>query len=267
MQYIQENDKSKYCKYFINTNLHLKQLLEPISMSQYLLKSLLQNDNILTICKNKNNLNNEFIIKMDHGFRLYNEMFMNNYIVYHNIQGFTRYFYLYSCIDELNPYNHLLDDFNDSESSKMRLYGLITPYFALGSLQTFDWSNETIPQLKECFKMTCKNYMNASTHGFIHGNLHANNVMITNSFTTYIIDYQYACIYTHDNLYSYIAKDFIKLFSSPFKIDLDFTEILEFLKPLSSSFRNTTLSDFELIYKLIDNSSALTAILEPKVIA
>lgn len=118
-------------------------------------------------------------------------MTRKEYDISHKLQGipgFIRFLCITSCNDDLKLYRHDQSSIcHDTEASTPH-YLLVMPYFSHGSFQNYAWQDQPINLFKSCLKQLILSLATAYIkHGFLHVDIHMNNVMIKPTKRTHIL--------------------------------------------------------------------------------
>jgi serine/threonine protein kinase len=111
-----------------------------------------------------------------------------------NLPNFIRYYCKFICFDDLletiKNYD-LSSTYRLCEKGKNQIGILTMNYYSLGSIGTYKWNEKNLQELKNVLKQTVYSYILAfSRLGFIHGDLHCDNVLLKNK-RVFEIDYDF----------------------------------------------------------------------------
>lgn len=97
------------------------------------------------------------------------------------IPGFINFICLFQCHDDPETYKHPFKDIPlcQGNADTPRVYGLVMPYLSLGSFRDYSGWVEHPQRFRACFLQLVWSLYEAYTeHGFIHNDIHLNNVLI-----------------------------------------------------------------------------------------
>lgn len=111
-----------------------------------------------------------------------------------DLPNFIRYYCKFVCFDNIKKIiknEGLIGTYYLCKSGREQIGILAMNYYKLGSIGSYPWNENNINVLKNVLKHTVYTYLNAYLKlGFIHGDLHADNVLIKEK-TVCEIDYYY----------------------------------------------------------------------------
>jgi hypothetical protein len=107
------------------------------------------------------------------------------------LRGYIRFLCFFTCTDDFmrhpNSSNKKLCDSTKNKTMDV----IIMPYYELGSLGDFSWSNENIVELQLCIKqLLLYSIVNFERYGLIHGDLHAKNILLKKTDNNYPLKYK-----------------------------------------------------------------------------
>ena len=193
-----------------------------------------------------------------------------------NIYGFVKYHCYFTCNDNLQKYNDV-NDVNDIVICEGRGTSngiIIMPYYSLGSIKTFNWSDNNFDQFKNIILQVVLSLYNAYLiEGFLHQDIHLENVLLKTNLNKKI-EYMYPKITLYSNLiikiidfansrlFDFRSQDTDKLFNADLqnffiriKLDLKFDNNL--LMILNGNPENYILNLIETINKLEYNKISI----------
>jgi hypothetical protein len=165
---------------------------------------------------------------------------------------------------------------------------IIMPYFELGSIGFYSWTNENINLLRTCIKHSILTYISAFVVGYLHGDFHPGNVLLkktkqtsisylfddigeisnieTNGMRTWIMDFENTREINKNNnadlldFYFDIQKFFILLQDQRFIRNIDKTSTVPLLQIINHYMNHLLYPDLNFIHKVlhyIENISLL----------
>lgn len=171
------NSGSPNIKYFINCN----NLKEKEKYNSIEVKDFLKNDNEIYIFKAfvKSALFQKYsnvVLKIgQHDKTILKEYEIGKQL--QNVPGFIKYICLIDCFDEFTQGKKKIC--NASQEGKNSKHILVIPYLKIGSVAKYNWTQDNFHILQSLIKqvlMSC--YFAYEKHGFIHNDMHLDNVMI-----------------------------------------------------------------------------------------
>ena len=225
-----------------NTNTREWLIIKNIILNQKVMEGLLDNNMKVVIKINtKENIDKEYNINKQ----------------LENFKGFVRYICKFSCKDDLNKYKHDDGSWNEGfcdPNGKDKTNTIVMPYYKLGNIRQYPWNKDTFDIFKKLIKNVVKILIYTNKEiGFLHNDLHLDNIMITNNCKVRIIDFELSTINEDDKSnYKKLGMDFRKLFSdiglllfiNPYTID----NIIRF----TTKMREVVVVNIDDIYCLID---------------
>jgi hypothetical protein len=164
-----------------------------------------------------------------------------------------------------------------SEGSQMKI--IIMPYFEMGNIGEYSWTNENIKQLRSSIKQALLSNISAFTKGYLHGDFHPRNMLLTqakqntidylldgidavfdietNGVSTMIIDYENMREVTKENkkdlidFYFDIYKFFVLLQDYRFIKNIDKTTVTTILQIINKNMENLIYPDMDFIKNII----------------
>jgi serine/threonine protein kinase len=164
-----------------------------------------------------------------------------------------------------------------SEGSQMKI--IIMPYFEMGNIGEYSWTNENIKQLRSSIKQALLSNISAFTKGYLHGDFHPRNILLTqakqnkidylldgidavfdietNGVRTMIIDYENMREVTKENkkdlidFYFDIYKFFVLLQDYRFIKNIDKTTVTTILQIINKNMENLIYPDMDFIKNII----------------
>lgn len=152
-------------------------------------------------------------------------------------KGFVKYICVFECEDDFRKIRNTTSHICRGPGSSMKV--LLMPYFPLGSLASYRWTDENLLLFQTCLKHSVLSVLSAyANHSIIHGDFHAGNVLLkptksssltysfqtltitvpTHGIRTWIMDFentsiadtrtQYGMIMAMNNLYFDLKKFF-----------------------------------------------------------
>jgi predicted unusual protein kinase regulating ubiquinone biosynthesis (AarF/ABC1/UbiB family) len=165
---------------------------------------------------------------------------------------------------------------------------IIMPYFELGSIGFYSWTNENIKLLRTCIKHAILTYISAFFLGYLHGDFHPGNVLLkktkqtsisylfddigeisnieTNGIRPWIMDFENTREINKNNnadlldFYFDIQKFFILLQDHRFIRNIDKTSTVPLLQIINHYINHFLYPDLNFIHKVlhyIENISLL----------
>jgi hypothetical protein len=183
----------------------------------------------------------------------------------YKIKGFVKFICYLECNDNfLNYPNEKRNFLCNGNGSQMKI--IIMPYFEMGCIGFYSWTNDNIKTLRTSIKHAILSYITAFTYGYLHGDFHPANVLLkktkqtsidylfdgigeiknieTNGIRTWIMDFENTRSITKENqrdvmdFYFDIQKFFILLQDQRFIKNID---------------KTTTLSVMQVIHKYMNS--------------
>jgi serine/threonine protein kinase len=164
-----------------------------------------------------------------------------------------------------------------SGGSQMKI--IIMPYFEMGNIGEYSWTNENIKQLRSSIKQALLSNISAFTKGYLHGDFHPRNILLTqakqntidylldgidanfnietNGVRTMIIDYENMREVTKENkkdlidFYFDIYKFFVLLQDYRFIKNIDKTTVTTILQIINKNMENLIYPDMDFIKNII----------------
>jgi serine/threonine protein kinase len=205
----------------------------------------------------------------------------------YKLKGFVKFICYFECNDDFLSHpsktrNHLCN----GVGSQMKV--IIMPYFELGSIGFYSWTNENIKLLRTCIKHAILTYISAFFLGYLHGDFHPGNVLLkktkqtsisylfddigeisnieTNGIRTWIMDFENTREINKNNnadlldFYFDIQKFFILLQDHRFIRNIDKTSTVPLLQIINHYINHFLYPDLNFIHKVlhyIENISLL----------
>ena len=95
----------------------------------------------------------------------------------YKLKGFVKFICYFECNDNFLEYpNEKRNYLCHGEGNQMKI--IVMPYFELGSIGGYKWTTENITVLRSCITHALLSYINAFTHGYLHGDFHPGNVLL-----------------------------------------------------------------------------------------
>lgn len=124
--------------------------------------------------------NQHIVIKIGPSETLKKEYLIGQILKY--IPGFIRYICAMTCNDDLTRYSEDPQaKICHGSSTDPMMNVIIMPYFNIGSVRTYDWINH-LNQFKSALKQIVLSlYFAFSQHGFLHNDIHLDNVLLSHT--------------------------------------------------------------------------------------
>lgn len=198
----------------------------------------------------------------------------------YKIKGFVKFICYFECNDNFLLFpNKTRNYLCNGVGSQMKV--IIMPYFELGSIGFYLWTNENIKILRTSIKHSILTYITAFVLGYLHGDFHPGNVLLkktkqtsityvfdnigeisnmeTNGFRTWIMDFENTREINKNNkadlldFYFDIQKFFILLQDHRFIRNIDKTSSLPLLQCINHYMNLLIYPDLNFIHKVLDN--------------
>jgi hypothetical protein len=211
-----------------------------------LLDILYQNDNETAIIL-KGIYENKKDIVLKIGIKIYIDKEFEIAEKLKELPNFMRYYCKFICFDNIHEIiknKNMISTYNLCINGKDEIGILTMNYYKLGSIGNFNWKIEDLDILKNILKQTIYCLLMAYINiGFIHGDLHCDNILLKNKRVEYID-------YTFTNLkidtYEVRIMDFEK---SRIDKKLEFKIFLDNIQKLFDSIRNNDRYKIKFNYK------------------
>jgi hypothetical protein len=95
-----------------------------------------------------------------------------------NLKGFIKFYCFFTCNDDFREFfKGKREGICKGPGGQMQV--IIMPYFPMGSIASYTWTNDNINVLKSCLYAACLCYIDANVKKhFIHNDFHAANIMM-----------------------------------------------------------------------------------------
>lgn len=131
--------------------------------------------------------NQQVVVKIGDDKSITNEYNIGDKLKYR--KGFIKFLCYFECDDDFLSYINPMAHKNylcKGQGNSMRV--IVMPYYMNGSLGDYCWNNDNIDVLKSCIKQVVLIiWINFSRYGFVHGDLHAKNILLDNVQPTNLI--------------------------------------------------------------------------------
>ena len=180
-----------------------------------------------------------------------------------NYRGFVRYICQFSCQDDLKKYKYEDGSWSGQDgfcevNGKNRTNAIIMPYYDLSSMFKYKWNRMNFDIFRKLLKEIVEILIRCNSEiGFLHNDIHLDNIMIRNTksgLKADIIDFEKSTIDMVDVLdYKKLGVNFNMLFYSISRLDLvgNYNNLLIFQGKMRDPFENKSL-DINDVYKFID---------------
>jgi len=198
----------------------------------------------------------------------------------YKLKGFVKFICFLECNDNfLNYPNKNRNYLCNGNGSQMKI--IIMPYYEMGCIGFYSWTNDNIKTLRTCIKHALLSYINAFTNGYLHGDFHPGNILLkttkqtsidylfegigevknieTNGIRSWIMDFENTRHITKDNkkdimdFYFDIQKFFTLLQDHRFIKNLDRTSLL-FVTQINNTYMNSLIyPNMDFIIGIIDS--------------
>lgn len=268
-KYNTETNSTKY--YLSNCQANIDNNVDKNTKDFLVINRIIKNPGIFKgIFENNKNV----VLKLaENDFFINKEYIISKYLYDNGYDGFVRFLCKFSCQDNLSKYSKIDENVYVCDSNgKVKITALLMNEFELGSIKNYHWTKDNIDILKDLLKQTLTVLFKVSKEtGFIHKDLHADNIMITKDvfgyFIPVIIDLEMSMFVNNKEIhkdYSYrgsdkdmplekiiIANDVKKLIGSLLelpksKINLDITKLLGKIREI---INNETI--YEVLYEIL----------------
>jgi serine/threonine protein kinase len=177
-------------------------------------------------------------------------------------RGYMRFLCFFKCTDDFmrhpNTTNNQLCKSNKTEKT---MDVIIMPFYELGSIADYKWNSQNIQELKICIKQlllfSCVNFMR---YGFIHGDLHAKNILLNSIKSKQVYPIKYKINETYfvikRSLFDIVIMDFENSCFDKENTNLFYIDLTKFFSLLSTFIKDINLSFVHKCIAII-NSHAL----------
>lgn len=128
------------------------------------------------------------------------------------LRGYIRFLCFFNCTDDFMKYPNVQNKALCRSSDREKTMDVLAmPYYELGSIGDFKWDQSNTNELKLCLKqMLLFTIVNFDRFGFIHGDLHAKNVLMCKTDNHYPVRYKMnETVYTVErSMYDIVIMDF-----------------------------------------------------------
>lgn len=246
MQYLRKPsgryDKNPSAKYVLDCQSVVDKAINTIDW--LVAKTIIYNDKID---------NKKVIVKLGNNERLRDEYAIGRKL--QGYDGFVEFICKFQCLDNADKYKSTYPNMSKGfceKDGEVDMQFIVMPYFEKGTLSKLKVTNQKeLNTMKYILHTVISNYLKAYRDiGFIHGDFHADNVMLTNSYTPVIIDYEFSKVGNQSVIQ--LGMDFVKLFASlTMTFNIDFGRIIPFTVKMRDPFENANINVDE-IHSLID---------------
>jgi serine/threonine protein kinase len=164
-----------------------------------------------------------------------------------NYSNFIRYYCKFNCFDNIRKIiknEDMITTYYLCKNGNEEIGILAMNYYNLGSIGSFKWNSDNLYILKNVLKQTIYAYLRAySQLGFIHGDLHSDNILLKNKGVCEI-DYIFKKLII--DTFEVRIMDFEK---SRLNKDLEFKFVLSDIEKLFDSIKNNERYTFKFNYK------------------
>ncbi len=163
-------------------------------------------------------------------------------------RGYIRFLCFFNCTDDfLRHPNTTNNQLCKSNNTKKTMDVIIMPFYELGSLADYKWNSQNIDELKICIKQlllfSCVNFQR---YGFIHGDLHAKNVLLKSIQDKKVYPIKYKINETYfmisRSLFDIVIMDFENSCFDIKNINLFYIDLTKFFSLLPTFIKDINLS-------------------------
>lgn len=220
--------------------------------------------------------NKDIVVKIGDDENILKEYEMSKKL--YKLKGFVKFICYLECNDNfLNYPNEKRNYLCNGNGSQMKI--IIMPYFEMGCIGFYSWTNNNINLLRTCIKHAFLSYITAFTNGYLHGDFHLGNVLLkktkqlsidylfegigeitnieTNGIRTWIMDFENTRPITKENkkdtmdFYFDIQKFFILLQDHRFINNIDKTTTLSLMQIINQYMNSITYPNMDFIGGII----------------
>jgi hypothetical protein len=163
-------------------------------------------------------------------------------------RGYIRFLCFFKCTDDFMRHPNTNNNQLCKSSNINKIMDvIIMPFYELGSIADYKWNSQNIEEFKICIKQlllfSCVNFLR---FGFIHGDLHAKNVLLKHVDDQKLYPIKYKINETYftikRSLFDIIIMDFENSIFDKENINLFYIDLTKFFSLLSTFIKDLNLS-------------------------